>query len=92
MHDLALRQIIDCWLVAVGEEDFTNLLPVLRRGFSTFDRSERRRLLDEIAKDRRAGEVGRTASPDVTSVNDAPGFVEALPLLLTILGSPPEVA
>jgi hypothetical protein len=84
LHDLPLRRIIDSWLAAVGEAEFTNLLPVLRRAFSSFDRSERRRLLDEL------GRMAATATPAAPALQpeaDAPGFAAALPLLMTILGA-----
>jgi hypothetical protein len=89
LHDVTLRQIIDAWLVVIGEEEFTNLLPVLRRAFSSFDRSERRRLLDELAKTLRATTVEVSAPEPSASTpeTDAPGFAAALPLLLTILGA-----
>jgi hypothetical protein len=61
--------------------------------FSTFDRNERRRLLDELAKmlpvaapsaiERHAP---RSSAP---LAEEAPGFAAALPLLLTILGVEP---
>lgn len=85
LHDDALRGLIDNWLLSVGEEEFTNLLPMLRRAFSTLDASERRRLLDEVAK-------VRPVSPKPVGDADsgaAPGFAAALPLLLTILGAAP---
>lgn len=87
LHDVALRDIIDGWLTDVGDDDFTGLLPVLRRAFANFDRNERRRLLDDIA---RAGtRKGRTAADTAAAAAaaDAPGFAAALPLLLTILGA-----
>ena len=100
LHDPALRRIIDSWLTSIGGQEFTNLLPVLRRAFSTFDRNERRRLLDELAKtppmaappavEQRAS---RSSEP---LAEEAPGFAAALPLLLTILGadsvSPEEIS
>ena len=82
LHDVTLRRIIDGWLVVTAEEDFTNLLPVLRRAFATFDRSERRRLLDELA---RVSAAPAPASP-LQPETDTPGFAAALPLLMTILG------
>jgi Family of unknown function (DUF5682) len=85
LHDVALRRIIDGWIVTLGDDDFTNLLPVLRRGFSSFDLSERRRLLDEIAKSR-AGVVAVPTQVTPQVAGDAPGFAAALPLLLQILG------
>jgi hypothetical protein len=87
LHDGTLRQIIDGWLVAIGADDFNNLLPVLRRSFSSFDRNERRRLLDELAKMSRTA-LAEPAQGSVTSPEEeAPGFAAALPLLLTILGA-----
>jgi hypothetical protein len=90
LHDVSLRRIIDGWLVVIGEEEFTNLLPVLRRAFSSFDLSERRRLLDELAKTpppAAAIETPVPGSPALQPETDAPGFAAALPLLLTILGA-----
>jgi hypothetical protein len=91
LHDQTLRRIIDGWLVAVGADEFNNLLPVLRRAFSNFDRNERRRLLDELAKmppmavsSPPEQQASRSSAP---FAEEAPGFAAALPLLLTILGA-----
>jgi hypothetical protein len=46
LHDAPLFSAIDAWLLPLGEEDFTNLLPMLRRAFAGCDAGERRRLLD----------------------------------------------
>jgi Family of unknown function (DUF5682) len=101
MHDNALRGIIDAWIVGLGEEEFTNLLPMLRRAFANFDRSERRHLLDIVAKFQPEVMLP-DAGPSATSVMpslpvgslaaQAPGFAEAVPLLLAILGAPPAAA
>jgi hypothetical protein len=42
LHDEALFNVLDQWLVALNEEAFTQLLPLLRRTFSTFPKPERR--------------------------------------------------
>lgn len=91
LHDHALRSIIDRWIVALGEEELTNLLPMLRRAFASFDRSERRRLLDEILRTRTPVDAGSATAVAATAADadDAPGFTDALPLLLTILGARP---
>ena len=90
LHDAILRRIIDGWLISVGEDDFTNLLPVLRRGFSAFDRSERRKLLDDVTKLRlEAAVITPHAEVGADRSGHAPGFAAALPLLLTILGADP---
>ncbi len=84
LHDAALLAAIDGWLVPLGEEDFTNLLPMLRRAFSACDAGERRRLLDMLRQPASAAPAQAAASGG--AVADAPGFAAALPLLLTILG------
>jgi len=53
---------------------------MLRRAFASFGASERKRLLAEVGKPRAA--VAQVETGD----SDAPGFAQALPLLLTILG------
>lgn len=46
VHDDALRGAVDDWLTGLGEEAFTEALPLFRRVFSDLDRMERRRLID----------------------------------------------
>jgi hypothetical protein len=84
LHDAPLLSAIDGWLLPLGEEDFTNLLPMLRRAFSSCDAGERRRLLDMVRQPASAVTVLPGASVGADAV--APGFAAALPLLLTILG------
>jgi hypothetical protein len=88
LYDTVLVGLIDAWLCALGDEDFITLLPMLRRAFSGFDRSERRRLLDGLRQPMPTvaqSDVGQPATA-ASSQSDAPGFEAALPLLLTILG------
>jgi hypothetical protein len=77
--------------VTLNEAALTNLLPGLRRAFSSFDRSERRRLLDEIAKTDPPHEGDDVAveeqSPSGAAAPAARGYAAALPLLMTILGA-----
>ena len=82
LHDQALRDAVDRWLVDINDEEFTNILPMLRRAFASFDAMERRRLLDEVREPAAA-----TARITATS-GDAPGFEKSLPLLKRILGLP----
>jgi hypothetical protein len=42
VHDEALLNIVDDWVMALGNENFEGLLPLLRRTFSSFDTPERR--------------------------------------------------
>src|SRR5262245_6556198 len=88
LYDGVLVGLIDAWLCGLGEEEFTGLLPMLRRAFSGFDRSERRRLLDSLRQPKPAavqGDMGRPALAASVQLGTA-AFEAALPLLLAILG------
>ena len=41
LHDPALLDVVDGWLAGVGDEAFTDVLPLLRRTFATFGEAER---------------------------------------------------
>jgi Family of unknown function (DUF5682) len=85
LHDQVLTGLIDGWIGALSDDDFTALLPMLRRAFASIDRVERRRLLDTLRRPmQKAAHADSTATPDADPA--APGFAAALPLLLTILG------
>jgi hypothetical protein len=45
-----LWQVLDGWISAIRAEDFTALLPVLRRTFSTFPAGERRQIGERAAR------------------------------------------
>ncbi|MBV8651947.1 MAG: hypothetical protein JO255_10810, partial [Alphaproteobacteria bacterium] len=45
LYDTVLTGLIDAWIVELGPDDFTALLPTLRRAFSSIDKAERRRLV-----------------------------------------------
>ena len=83
LQDPALFALVDGWLNEQEPTDFTEVLPMLRRAFSGFGISERRRLMAEVAK----ATSGRQALPKHSGDDlAAPGFAAALPLLTTILG------
>jgi hypothetical protein len=87
LYDAALVEMIDAWICGLGEDDFVALLPMLRRAFASFDRSERRRLLDSLRQPVRVTVPGSNGQPVLAEApSDAPGFAAALPLLLAILG------
>lgn len=83
VQDAPLLALIDDWLTALDEENFTEMLPMLRRGFSGFDASGRKRLLALVARGPVAP-AAAAASAGGTPV--APEFQAALPLLHLILG------
>jgi len=84
LQDPALFGLVDGWLEAQDDATFTESLPMLRRSFGAFGAAERRRLLAEVGKGRRA--QAATAATAGAAAADSPAFREALPLLLTILG------
>ena len=48
IHDAALRDAVDMWLIGLDDESFTANLPLFRRVFAALDRAERRRLTDAL--------------------------------------------
>ena len=75
------QDLVDEWLCGQNVEDFTQMLPLLRRAFSSFDASSGKRLLDRVR-------VGQ-ASPASVVLDDpraVAAFAAAVPLLVTILG------
>jgi hypothetical protein len=85
LHDDVLTALIDGWISGLGEDEFTAILPMLRRAFSSIDRAERRRLLDKVRRPTTTAPAGALGPPASTPERSA-GFEAALPLLLTILG------
>jgi hypothetical protein len=86
LYDTVLVGLIDAWITGLREDDFIALLPMLRRAFASFDRSERRRLLDSCEQPvpASAGANGQLAvAPSAASMRPA----SKRPCqLLTILG------
>ena len=58
IHDPALWQLLDDWVLSLPEAPFSALLPLLRRTFSTFPAPERRQI-GELAKT--GGRIASTA-------------------------------
>jgi hypothetical protein len=81
LQDAALLGFVDAWLCEQQEADFIEVVPMLRRAFGSLEAAARRRLLALAAKERTV-----QANKVPSAVADNPGFQQALPLLLTILG------
>src|SRR5262245_33204530 len=82
LQDRTLLDLIDAWLGEQKETDFIEVLPMLRRAFDGFSASGRRRLLAEVSK----GPITERTLPARGAAAGSPGFEQALPLLLKILG------
>lgn len=59
VHDEALLRLVDGWVSGIPAEDFTDVLPLLRRTFSAFAAPERRTLGERLRNPSRTGAGGR---------------------------------
>lgn len=82
IHDARLWRILDDWLLALNQETFVILLPLLRRTFSTFPAPERR----QIGEMARRGGVAQILSGEMDL--DLSRARKVLPLLVKILAHP----
>lgn len=48
VHDKKLWQLVDNWVISLGQEAFHEVLPLLRRTFSTFTSPERRQIGERV--------------------------------------------
>ena len=81
LHDEALWRLVDEWLAGLREELFVNLLPLLRRAFSSFARPERRQLGERV---KRGGNVRQRAA--TSSEFDAVRAEAGLRTVVSLLG------
>lgn len=77
-HD-ELWPLVDQWLCALPETAFIELLPLLRRTFSTFEAPERRQIGERVAH----GVL--TLGPNIGMPIDEPRAARTLPILKTLL-------
>ncbi|MFH8678267.1 DUF5682 family protein [Streptomyces lydicus] len=91
VHDTRLLALLDGWLTGVPDGAFTDVLPLLRRTFATYDTGVRR-TLGELA---RRGPTTTTPGPAPAADTDTPGFgpgldrdraAAVLPTLRLLLG------
>lgn len=86
LHDARLFGILDGWLAALPPDAFTQLLPLLRRTFATFQPAERRGIGE------RARSSGTPSPAKETRGIDTARAEAALPILAQLLGLQPEGA
>lgn len=79
----ALWQILNEWVATLPEEAFTELLPLLRRTFATFEAPERRQLGHRVE----SGSVVLAAAPDASGTDETRAAL-VLPILARLLGNP----
>ncbi|GAB2817843.1 DUF5682 family protein [Comamonas piscis] len=96
LHDEAIWGAVDAWLAGLGELQFAQILPLVRRSFANFSKHERQSLGDKARRAPVAGGVAPGAALPAGD-DDAPWdesrAVLALPLLNAMLGLdlPPEL-
>jgi hypothetical protein len=81
LHDESLWQLVNQWLLALNDDYFLQILPLLRRTFSTFTAPERRQLGE------RAGQEKAATMTQVTELDHARAEL-SLPLIRQLLGLP----
>lgn len=50
VHDTELLGVLDSWVTSLNEEDFHDVLPLLRRTFGEFAPSERQNIADQVGR------------------------------------------
>lgn len=50
VHDPALRDLLDGWVAGLDDEEFPDVLPLVRRTFGTFTPAERRLIAARIVR------------------------------------------
>ena len=89
MHDEAIWGAVDAWLTGLGEVQFAQILPLVRRSFANFSNHERQSLGEKAKRAPVAG--GAAVLPAVGAADDAAPWDEsralrALPVVNELLG------
>ena len=87
VHDEALFGVLDSWLARLPSDNFQEIIPLLRRTFSTFEPAERRNI-GEKAKVGGSSAGGTTRGSSDMNLDAARGEL-VLPLLRQLLGLTP---
>ncbi|GAB0149379.1 DUF5682 family protein [Marichromatium sp. PS1] len=82
IHDHALWQLVDQWVCQLPEETFMQVIPLLRRTFSSFETAERRQMGERVKR----GPVALGSTHDHPVEFDRARAEATLPLLSRLLG------
>jgi len=85
IHDEKLWAVIDRWLVALTEDQFTENLPLLRRTFATFAAPERRQMGERVK--RTAAGPAASSSPATAEGFNRDRADKVLPVLQLLFGN-----
>lgn len=84
VHDRSLLAVIDHWLAGLPDEQFTELVPLLRRTFSLFEAGVRRNIAESVKS---VG--GGVIAVQIPSTIDAQRAAPAVAVVATLLGLRP---
>ncbi|MBV9470435.1 MAG: hypothetical protein JOZ57_14450, partial [Abitibacteriaceae bacterium] len=86
LHDERLWQVLDEWVTGLTSEVFPQLLPLLRRTFSTFTPPERRQMGERV-KHQKASVKSKATAVTVDNF-DTVRAAKVLPIIARLLGVP----
>jgi hypothetical protein len=81
IHDTALLEIVDSWVCGLNNEQFLQILPLMRRTFSSFTPPERRQIGERISQ----GQLVAPKSHRTSQVNEERARL-VLPTVAMLLG------
>jgi hypothetical protein len=79
VHDPALRELLDGWVAGLSEQDFIDVLPLVRRTFGAFAPAERRLIATRVSA---AGGPPREPAGQELDLDRAAGALATVRLLL----------
>lgn len=85
IHDMSLWNAVSSWVASLAPEAFLEVLPLLRRTFSTFETAERRQMGERVKRGASVAASSAGQSSIVTSFNDERA-AQVLPLIAKLLG------
>ena len=83
IHDDALFRLLDDWMSHLSPDHFTQILPLIRRSFSTFPTMERRQIGERV---KRSGHAAPAPSAEAAQAWDSTRAAAVVPVLKLILG------
>jgi hypothetical protein len=86
IHDPKLLALVDEWMADIGADIFDELLPLLRRTFSTLPVGERRQIGELI---RKPTDARRVATSQQSADFNAERAARPLPLIIQLMGGAP---
>lgn len=90
LHDDAIWGAVDAWLAQLGEAQFIQVLPLVRRSFAEFSRAERQQLGSRAVRGSKVGGQTTTSTAVAAGDLDAERAALVLPALRTLWGLTPH--